>query len=156
MRCKCSWSCIQHLYHRTVNMERTWMMCNHLLHQDMWYILSLGVWRSRILVQNEACLFSAFSANLCKEGALCSSCLPGYYLVLSTFLNTLWRNFPLWTVIKQWDIDSDVCIICFLLAVRKAFYVWWFTMIGGKVGSDRGKETQMVRGSRGRLPAFSV
>ncbi len=29
-------------------------------------------------------------------------------------------------------------------------------MIGGKVGSDRGKETQMVRGSRGHLPAFSV
>ncbi len=27
---------------------------------------------------------------------------------------------------------------------------------GGKVGSDRGKETQMVRGSRGHLPPCSA
>ncbi len=73
----------------------------------------------------------------------------------------LWRNFPLWTVIKQWDIDSDVCIICFLLLiVRKAFFVWFTEKEVRKSrwqkGHREGIYGLIAWGSGGHLHAFSL
>lgn len=58
------------------------MTRNRLLHQDMWYVLQLGSQRIRGMA-----IFSR-RAVLHKEGALCSCCLPAYYLSLPTSLNT--------------------------------------------------------------------
>lgn len=63
-----------------------WMTRNRLLHQDMWYVLQLGSRRTWKWIRGMA-IFSR-RAVLHKEGALCSCCLPAYYLSLPTSLNT--------------------------------------------------------------------